>query len=190
MATYNKQSILNKSRIDKFKMVFQVPAALRKINKKDIRSSGTINENSMQFSIFGTVVPEIQVPGLEIRYSGNTLYNSTHSINPFPPVTVNFTIDNLYNNYWVIYSWLNLLHDQATGLFDKTNLITKDIFDDYQTNISIFGLDEFNEEVIKFTYVKAFPTTLGGINYNHRESDEIQSSFTFVYSQLHTELLK
>ena len=88
MATHNKQSILNKSRIDKFKMVFQVPAALRKINKKDLRSNSTINENSMQFSIFGTVVPEIQVPGLEIRYSGNTLYNSTHSINPFPPVTV------------------------------------------------------------------------------------------------------
>lgn len=184
-----QQSFLNKSRVDKFKLVFTLPVALRQINTHKVRSNSTVIEDSMQFSIYGTVVPEIQVPALEIRYSGSTLYNSTHSKNPYPPVTVNFTIDNEYNNYWVIYTWLNLLHDEKSGTFDKRNLITDDKFKDYQTDLMIFGLDEYDNKRVQFTYTKAFPTVLGGINYNYRESDEIQSSFTFVYSQLHTKLI-
>lgn len=188
-SNFYQQSTLNKSRADKFRIVFSIPAALRKINKRHERSNSTIKEDSMQLSIYGTIVPEIVVPALLIRYAGSTLYNSTHSKNPYPPVTVKFTIDNEYNNYWVIYKWLNLLHDEKYGTFDKTNLISDDIFLDYQTNISIYGLDEYENNRIKFTYTKAFPTAIGGITYDYRDGSEIQSSFTFSYSQLHTELL-
>lgn len=183
------QSYLNKAKVDKFKLVFQVPAALRKISKHQLRSNNTIIEDSVQFSIYGSVVPEVIVPGVDIRYTGSTLYVSSHSRASYPPVTVNFTIDNLFNNYWVIYQWLNLLHNQKTGTFDAANLIGKDIFADYQTPISIYGLDEYENQRIKFTYTKAFPISLGAINYNYREAANIESSFTFVYSQLHTELL-
>lgn len=184
-----QQSFLNKSRVDKFKLVFQVPAALRKINKHLQRTNKTIIEDSIQFSIYGSVVPEIIVPGVDIRYTGSTLYVSSHSRASYPPVTVKFTIDNMYNNYWVIYQWLNLLHNDKTGTFDESNLIGKDIFADYQSHISIYGLDEYDKERIKFTYTKAFPISIGSINYDYRDAAEIESSFTFVYSQLHTELL-
>lgn len=184
-----QQSILNKSRADKFKLVFQLPNALKKINKSNVRSNSTVNQDTMQFSIYGVVVPTITVPALEIRYAGNTLYNSTHSKNSYPPVTINFTIDNEYNNYWVLYKWINLLHDEYEGVFDADNLIDNDIFKDYQTDITVYGLDEFNNNRIKFNYTKAFPTDLGGISFNYRESGEIESSFTFVYSQLHADLL-
>jgi hypothetical protein len=184
-----QQSILNKSRVDKFKLVFQLPNALKKINKRQDRKNTTVLQDSLQFSIYGTVVPSITVPALEIRYSGSTLYNSSHSKNPYPPVTVNFTIDNEYNNYWVIYKWLDLLHSEYTGVFDADDLISDDVFKDYQTDLTVYGLDEFNNEKIKFTYTKAFPTDIGGINFNYRDSAEIESSFTFVYSQMHTALL-
>jgi hypothetical protein len=184
-----QQSVLNKSRVDKFKLVFQLPNALKKINKRQDRKNTTVLQDSLQFSIYGTVVPSITVPALEIRYSGSTLYNSSHSKNPYPPVTVNFTIDNEYNNYWVIYKWLDLLHSEYTGVFDADDLISDDVFKDYQTDLTVYGLDEFNNEKIKFTYTKAFPTDIGGINFNYRDSAEIESSFTFVYSQMHTALL-
>jgi hypothetical protein len=183
-----KQSVLNKSRVDKFRLVFQVPNALKGSSGIN-RSNSTVIQDSMQFSIFGTVVPTITVPALEIRYSGSTLYNSSHSKSPYPPVTVNFTVDNEYTNYWVIYKWLDLLHSQREGIFDENNVIGDNIFTDYQTDLTIYGLDEFENEKIQFTYTKAFPTDLGGISYNYRESNEIESSFTFVYSQLHTHLL-
>jgi hypothetical protein len=183
------QSVLNKSHVDKFKLVFQLPNSLKKINKSATRSNATVIQDSLQFSIHGTVVPAITVPALEIRYSGSTLYNSSHSKNPYPPVTVNFAIDNMYNNYWVIYKWLDLLHNEYTGTYDFDEIIEDDGFKDYQTDLTIYGLDEYNNERIKFNYTKAFPTELGGINYNYKENGEIESSFTFVYSQLHTTLL-
>lgn len=188
MSNTYQQSSLNKSRVDKFKLVFQVPNALKSISNS-VRNNSSVIQDTMQFSIYGTVVPTITVPALEIRYAGSTLYNSSHNKQPYPPVTVNFAIDNEYSNYWVIYKWLDLLHSQNEGIFDESNIISDDRFAEYQTDLTVYGLDEFNQERIKFTYTKSFPTDLGGITFNYRDSGEIESSFTFVYSQLHTTLL-
>jgi hypothetical protein len=184
-----QQSNLNKTRLDKFIMVFSIPPAMREANKKGERKNNSVIGDSMQFSIYGAIVPNIEVPATQIRYSGSTLYNSSHSRQPFPPVQVKFTVDNQYNNYWVIYQWLNLLHDEKTGIFDEKGLIKDLNFSDYQTDMTIFGVDEYDKNKIKFTYTKCFPTTLGSINFDYRNSAEAESSFTFVYSQLRCELL-
>ena len=185
----NDQSYLNKSRTDKFNLVFSLPPALRTINSKTDRQTYTVNEDSFQFSVYGAVVPEMDVPALQIRYGGSNLYNSTHAREPYPPVTVNFTIDNGFNNYWVLYKWLDLMHDEKEGIYDASGLVADDDFANYQTDMTLYGLDEFNNKRIEFTYTKAFPVTIGSIDYNYRTSDEITSSMTFVYSQIHTKLI-
>ena len=187
-----KQSVLNKSRADKFLLIFDIPPILKNMEKPWISdtSNNEIITDSVQFSIFGTAVPEITVPAVEVRNVGSTLYVSSHSKNSYPPVTVDFKIDNEYRNYWVIYQWLNLLHSQYEGRYNEREFPTDDLnFGDYQTNRTIYGKDEFNNNKIKFTYTKAFPTTLEAITYNYQTPDEIQSGFTFVYSQLHTEII-
>ena len=185
----NDQSFLNKSRTDKFKLVFSLPPALRKINSKTDRQTYNVNEDAFQFSVYGAVVPELDVPALQIRYGGSNLYNSTHAREPYPPVTIDFTIDNGFNNYWVLYKWLDLMHDEKEGLYDASDLVSDEDFKNYQTDMTLYGLDEFNNERIQFTYTKAFPVTIGSINYNYRTAEEITSSMTFVYSQIHTKLI-
>jgi len=185
----NPQTILNKTRKDKFLLTFNLPNALKKL-QSTTRDNLHLDVDTMQFSIYGTVVPKIEKPAVEIRYSGSTLYNSAHSINPFPPVSVKFTVDNRYNNYWVIYQWLNLLQDEKTGLFDKRDLVVNDKFEKYQTNIIVTALDEFNEKVMEIVYTKAFPVGLGELEFNYRSDDEMECSFDFVYSQLNINLLK
>jgi hypothetical protein len=188
-----QQAMLNKSRADKFLLVFDIPPILRDINKNitQTQSNTTLIGDSVQFSIYGAAVPEITIPAQEMRYAGSTLYVSSHSKNPFPPVTVNFKVDNEYQNYWAIYQWLDLLHDEYEGRYNQRelNLLEDPDFRDYQTNLTIYGKDEFNNNRIKFTYTKAFPTTLEALNYNYQTADEITSGFTFVYSQLHTEVM-
>ncbi len=188
-ANSNNQSFLNKSRADKFKLVFSLPPALRDIDSKSERSTFNVNENAMQFSVYGAVVPQITVPAIEIGYAGSNLFNSGHAKAPYDPVTVDFNIDNEYNNYWVLYKWLDLMHDEKEGLFDASNLATDEDFRQYQTDMTLYGLDEFNNQRIKWTYTKAFPISVGAINYNYQDTDEITSSLTFVHSQLHTELI-
>ena len=187
----NNQSILNKSRLDKFLLIFSIPPALREINVREsaARNSNNVMEDKLQLSVYGAVVPELTVPSIQIPYAGSNLYQSAHAREPYPPVTVNFTTDNEFNNYWVIYKWLNLMHDQKTGVYDDTDLDQDNEFNNYQTDITLYGLDEYENKRIEFTYTKAFPVTLGNLDYNYRTSDEVESSFTFVYSQLHTKLL-
>jgi len=186
-----KQAVLNKSRADKFLLVFDLPTILKGIDRPWVgdQSNTTVISDSVQFSIFGSAVPEITVPAVETRYAGSTLYVSSHSKNSYPPVTVDFNIDNQYRNYWVMYTWLNLLHSQYEGRYNERELTSIEGFEEYQTDLTIFGKDEFNNSRIKFTYTKAFPTTLEAITYNYQTPDEIQSGFTFVYSQLHTEII-
>jgi len=185
----NNQSFLNKSRLDKFIMVFQVPQALKKIESKTERRTYNLNEDAFQFSVFGSVVPEITVPSIQIGYAGSNLYNSAHAKEPYPPVTVNFTVDNEFNNYWTIYKWLDLMHDEKEGLYDVDDLSIDERFASYQTDMTLYGLDEYDNKRIEFTYTKAFPIKVGAMNYNYRDSSEIESSMTFVYSQIHSKLI-
>lgn len=185
-----QQSILNKASEDKFLLVFDIPPILKSRNRHFNHNNVNFIKESVQFSIAKTTVPEITVPAVEIRDAGNTLYVSSHSKNSYPPVTVEFKIDNEYKNYWTIYKWLNLLHDEKLGHYNADEIgAIHNSMDDYQTDLTIFGMDEFNNKRIKFIYKKAFPTTLEGIQYDYQATDELISGFTFVYSQMHVEVL-
>lgn len=191
-----KQSHLNKARIDKFNLVINLPEALKNINSKYERNNKTIQLDSLQFAIYGTVVPDISVPAIETKWAGSNIYISSHARPPFPPSTVNFVIDNEFNNYWVMYQWLNLIRDDREGAFggitDTRDLINqKDIvsLSKYSTTFNVFGKDEFNNDVIKIQYFNAFPTQLAGISYNYQNSEQINCSFQYVYSNINVTLL-
>mgnify|MGYP006966036111 CR=1 FL=1 len=188
------QSPFNKTRKDKFLLVMDIPKALKQIASKFDRTANTILPDTLQFSIFGTVVPDISVPGIQTRYAGQTLAHTSHSRDPYPPININFTVDNRFNNYWVIYTWLNMLNNDKTGIYDQHNLTAPTIsipnpgaansYFQYKTTVSVFGLDEYNKRVVEFKYTDAFPTALGGINYSYRDGGELESNFTLNYSQL------
>lgn len=180
------QSFLNRARTDKFLVTLDVPDALKRIDKNKASGNNDINFKRLQFSVFGILLPQLEVPALEIRYSGNTLYQSSHTRNSYPPVTMNFSIDNEFNNYWVIYKWLQILHDDVEGIFDKRELIRGTDFTQYQSDITLHAINEFDKPVIEFKYTRAFPTVLGGVEYSDKNPQEALSSFTFVYSQIHT----
>lgn len=186
-----KQSYLNKSRKDKFLLVFDLPPILKQIARKYTRNNKRVIPDSVQFSIFSTTIPGITVKGVPARFAGDTLYLSTHSKDPYPPVNVKFAIDSGYNNYWVIDRWINLLHDQKTGRYNENNLPIDGNFADYQTTLTVYGLDEYDKKVIKFNYTKAFPTSLDEIVYEQNSTGdmEIVCGFTFLFSQLHKELV-
>jgi hypothetical protein len=192
MSDITQQSFLNKAREDKFLLVFDVPPILKPSISDYTRSNKTFDPNSVQFSIFGTMVPQITVKGVETRFSGSTLYISSFSKDSPEPVSIDFKVDSMFSNYWVIYSWLNLLHDQKTGVYNQGNIPVDGNFNDYMVDMTIYGLDEYGKKRIKFVYKKAFPTTLNELKFNQQGSEgaELVSGFTFLYSQMHVELVK
>jgi hypothetical protein len=104
-------------------------------------------------------------------------------------MTVNFMVDNLFNNYWVISKWLNMFNDRRQGNYTSNINNDSGFLDKYSTQISVFGLDEYNNRIIEFKYYGAFPTSLGGIKYSDRDSNELESTFDYSFSQFEPILL-
>jgi hypothetical protein len=184
------QSPFNLSRKDKFLLVLNIPPALKKMTSSFFTNENAINLDALQFGVYGSVVPEIKVPSANLRYAGQTYAQTSYSRETYTPVTVSFNVDNRFANYWVIYTWLNLLNNDKTSTFDQKNvtqsptLVKGASYDQYKANISIFALDEYNKRIMEFKYTGAFPTGLGGIDYSYRDATELESNFTFEYSQL------
>ena len=183
------QSYLNKQRKDKFIMVFSIPEALKAIKSKVTRNNNTIIPDTMQFSIYGNVVPEISVPEKEVPYAGQVMKVSSMTRPSYAKNTVNFTVDNMFNNYWVIYKWLQIFNDERESKYNSQVARDSGLLKHYETNISVYGLDEYNNRVIEFKYYHAFPVNLGGITYSDRDPSELESTFDFVYHQFESILL-
>ncbi len=190
MAEYS-QSPFNKERKDKFVLVIPTPKVLREDVSKTVRNNTLVNPDSMQFSIYGSVIPTVSIPEESVRFSGQTLNVTSYNRPVYDPIEVKFTIDNRFENYWFIYTWLNKLNDEYKGIFDAQNdyqpgFVNEDL---YMANFTIYGLDEYNKKVVQFNFSKGFPTKLEGIDYSYRDSEEIESSFTLAYSQFTVNLL-
>ncbi len=189
-----QQSILNKNRKDKFLLVLTLPNILKEVNKSSLneRSSNYLNQDTLQYSVYGNVVPNIVVPDVDVAFSGQTGKVTSYNRPAYPGVTVDFTVDNGYNNWWVLWYWLNVINNSTQGYYNSNNLPTNSAFknvNSYMTDITMYGLDEYDNKVIQFDYLQAFITGLGGINFNYRDPEQIESSFTFVFSQFNTQLI-
>ena len=196
------QHITNKARADKFLMVITLPKVLRNLNAQLLsrRTQDFIQEGSLQFSVYGVTVPGVSVPSTELRYDGQPYQVTTQSRKTYDPVQVNFTIDNYFNNYWLLWKWLDKMnkirpsgmdehfHDQTIE-GNKGNL-DGNKYTDYQTKITVYGLDEYNIRVVRFDYTNAFITDLGEIRYSYRDEQELETFFTFVFNQMDITLLE
>ena len=183
------QSPLNKQRKDKFICVLTIPRILRNDVQEIARRNSSVNFDSLQFSIFGAVAPPIEIPPVQIPYAGQTLKVTSYTRPTFPMLKIDFTVDNFFNNYWVICKWLEVFNDPTIGIFSPTDREIDSRSNEYTTDITIYGLDEYNNKTIQFDYIRAFPVNLQGIEYNDRDSGEMECSFNFAYHQLKVTLL-
>jgi len=196
-----QQSVLNRSGKDKFVLVLNLPKILYKQSLKD----ELIDLDPLQISVYGAVVPPIQVPANEVRFGGQSYNVSSYTRPNYPPLTVNFVIDNKFQNYWILWKWLTILNDPKNSLYtgtppkgvsfntpyeDWTDQLDDGILTEYQANFSVLGMNEYNQKTIEFVYYSGFITNLGGINYNYRDTDILESTVEFQYSQLDVILSK
>lgn len=190
------QAVLNRSRSDKFQFILELPKALKKTMDGVLQKE--YNADSIQFTSIGSPVPEIKVPSVALPFGGQVYNTSSISRPAYPALPVKFFIDNGYQNYWILWKWLNLFNnatDGSTSLNDPLNSNTEEIIltnpiTDYAANFQIFGLDEFNNKIISFNYKQAFITGLSNIDYSFQTQNEIICTATFVFNQLDVELLK
>jgi len=188
MSNPTTQSSLNKASKDKFILVLNLPSLL----KKQARLDSDLDIEPLQISVYGSIVPEITIPAIEARFGGQSTNFSSHSRPNYPPLTINFIVDNEYKNYYMLWKWLAILNDPKTSMYDGTPLDQLTVRDkieagnntEYQTNLSILALNEYNQTAIEFVYSNAFITNLGGINYSYRDGEILETTAQFQYNQI------
>jgi hypothetical protein len=179
------QSVLNRAAPDKFLLVLDLPKGLKKMGIEN----PLFNITPLQMSVFGTVVPPISIPAVQLAYAGQHLNVSGHARPAYPPLTVNFIIDNMFHNYWILWQWLELLNSARDSIYTGTQVDEYSLLE-YQTDMTIYGLNEYNKKSIEFNYTSCFITDLGGIEYNYQSPPTvINSSVTFYFSQLYMKLI-
>jgi hypothetical protein len=188
-----EQSVLNRSSKDKFILVFALPIVLKRANPNDKILK---DMDSIQISVFGSIVPDVSVPAVAAPYGGQVYNVSSHSRPNYAPLTINFMVDNNYTNYYVLWKWLAALNHPKdstyAGLDGKNPFQSADIYEtgtlkDYQANFSILALNEYNEIVTEFKYYNAFITSLKGISYSYKDAELMETSAEFQFSQFDVE---
>jgi hypothetical protein len=187
------QSILNKSRNDKFMFLFGLPSIFKKIYDPVLKRD--LHDDKIEFSVYGISTPSVSVPSLSLGYAGQNYKTSSFSRPDYPPLELKFFLDNGYQNYYILWKWLNLFNNAASS---DTDILTsnsvpfkkgeefKNPMSDYTTTIKVVTMDEYNNKLITFEYTDAFITSLGGLNYSHQEGVELSCSATFAYNQFYT----
>jgi len=186
------QAILNRARKDKFKLVLDIPNALKNIQDPVLRN--TYSADPIEFTIIGSPVPRIQVPAKEVPYSGQVYQISSLSRPSYGPFNINFLIDNGYQNYWILWNWLNLFNNFKNSTSDLTTIerggVISNPMSEYTSSFTIYTLDEFNNKVMSFTYSQAFITALSEFSFSYQDPNEITCIASFAFNQLEVSLLK
>ena len=193
------QSPLNKNRQDKFILVLNLPEGIKNIVDNITRNTNRLDANSLEISIAGAVTPTISVPEKTIPYGAQTIKVSSHARPSYESLDIDFKIDNEFKNYWAIYKWLDIINDIKTGNFNEDNIIKYKSAQElsspsqqlpvYSSNLTVYGLDEYENRKIQWDYIGAFPTKLAQIKWNYANSEEISSSATFEFTRIEAKLI-
>ena len=187
------QAPLNKNRQDKFILILNLPEGIKEITDNITRNTNRVMPNNLEISIAGTVTPNISIPEKTVPYGAQTVKVSSHARPSYDSLDINFKIDNEFNNYWAIYKWLDIINDVKTGAFNEDNIIkyphqTQQL-PIYSSNLTVYGLDEYENKKIQWDYIGAFPTRLAEIKWDYTDNAEIASSATFEFTKIESKLI-
>lgn len=182
--TKSNQSLLNNTPSDGYLMVLNLPKILKSVNDDSSRGCDAVCLETLSFHVRGNVVPSTTVPSKEISTAGFVYKTSSSKKQPYEPINVEFTVDSQYNNYWLLWKWLNYF---ITGSCVNNRQASENA--KLTTDIVAYGLNEYKCPVIKFTYKDAFITSLGSLTYNDVDSGDLIGSFTYDFSDLLIDLV-
>lgn len=193
------QAVLNRARNDKFQLVLDLPKIMKPMTDLVLQSG--YEADRIQFTCFGSPVPSINIPHIDVPFGGQVYKTSSNSRPSYPPLTISFMVDNGWKNYWILWKWLDQFNQATDGstaynfgdraepvaiIPDRVHIPMKDMVSKFST----FVLDEYNNRIISFDYSHVFPTSLSEINFSHQDPSEITCKVSFAYYQIRSTLLK
>jgi len=139
-----------------------------------IPTEDTISDaNPLILNIFSTVLPGLSFGEEEHRWQGN---KTKRALVPliFEPWNVNFVVDSLFENWQILFNWMNYINDNNDKIAEYHNLYTVDA--------ALTITDNWRQSILGVRFVDVWPTSIGEVTLSQREGDvQIESSASFNY---------
>lgn len=189
-------SELNKAYLDKFLLVLDLPPCLKvsgKPNSKVAQCNERVQEivkaDSILYTLVGVPSTSLKIDPVDLAYSGDTISVSSHN-RQTDPLSISYMIDSLYENYWVLWQWMEMMAATKIGFPGKNP--AGDIgylLRDYSTTVTVYSLGEYKKPTAMWRYEGAFPTSVESIKYGYTSEEPITNTFTMSYSFVTMDLI-
>lgn len=112
------QTVMNKASKDKFLVILDVPKILRERQSKNIRLNQLVNRDKWQFSTSKINIPEVTVESQDLGFYGQHVKVTGQSRPAYSPIQIGFTVDNGFDNYHLLWNWLDTMNKARRSWMD------------------------------------------------------------------------
>jgi len=160
---------LNKGFPDSFELVFPVLPELD--NLKD--------SQSLSLNVYQTVIPSISIASLEDHWQGGKAFFDSGDMT-YEPWLVNFMIDDNLDNWKIIFRWITSINNNKDR-YGRSR-------DKYTVDASLNILNNERSPIQTINFKNVWPSMLGEVVLNYRESDSyLTSTCNFYYDRYELE---
>lgn len=167
---------MNKIHANKFKLIIPKVSIIENI-------FNLYALNFVELAVKGTIAAGLKVGAIDAPVLGHKPVKLTGAGYDLQEIQVSFLIDGDFINYYMLWSWLNKIYNIQTG----TAPVLNDGDSPYE-NFEILGLDNYNEEVVKFKYRGGFITSISEVTVAYDNPDRLEATATFAYDDYVIEL--
>lgn len=162
---------INKSSPENFELLFPVLPLLDTLKESQ----------SLSMNIFSSVLPTISLDTKEVNWMGGKAQYDSGGMS-YEPWYVNFLIDDDFNNWKILYNWINYINNNK----DTYGRARSDYVVDATLNI----LNNMREPILTVNFKNVWPNMLGEVSMSYREGEMVlSSSVNFYYDRYEIETI-
>jgi hypothetical protein len=111
-----------------------------------------------------------------MSYAGQTYNISSHTRPKYNDLNLEFFVDTNFINYWLLWSWLDMLNEVETSLGDHISETT--------TGFTLSCLDEYNKPIVHIIYQDVSIVELSSLTLDYNNSNQIKAAAKFVFNRM------
>lgn len=129
----------------------------------------------LKLNIYSISLPTVSLNPNEFYWQGKHIEAHAGGIT-FDPITINFLVDNNFDNWKVLFNWLTFVADNKERPSRE--------FDEYVTDGSIIIFDNFSKINTTVTFKNMWISSLGEVTFSIRDGESlVECSATFYYDR-------
>ena len=137
---------------------------------------GRIKPDEFILNVHGCNLPGVELGSKDLRWQGGVTH-IPDAVSSWAALTVNFVVDEDLTNWTTIFNWIMLMHNNK----DK---YVATLASEYSTDAMLVLTDNWKKPLLKFQFIKLWPTSLAECQLSYRSGEQLlESSITFKYDR-------